>query len=102
MLRAVEVYIHFTFISTLISNGARFSGNTGAFSLPILQLLLGNPQRYFALILIPTRESACQMGEQFEALGSSINGCSRIIQMTLKNFSGKILEKTYRPIALNG
>ncbi|KPJ07031.1 putative ATP-dependent RNA helicase DDX47 [Papilio machaon] len=34
------------------------SGKTGAFALPILQALLENPQRYFALILTPTRELA--------------------------------------------
>ncbi|CAD7087976.1 unnamed protein product [Hermetia illucens] len=48
------------------------SGKTGAFALPILQALLENPQRYFALILTPTRELAFQISEQFEALGSSI------------------------------
>lgn len=45
------------------------SGKTGAFALPILQALLENPQRYFALILTPTRELAFQISEQFEALG---------------------------------
>ncbi|XP_049788991.1 probable ATP-dependent RNA helicase DDX47 [Schistocerca nitens] len=48
------------------------SGKTGAFALPILQALLQNPQRYFALVLTPTRELAFQISEQFEALGSSI------------------------------
>ena len=42
------------------------SGKTGAFALPILQSLLENPQRYFALVLTPTRELAFQIGEQFE------------------------------------
>lgn len=46
------------------------SGKTGAFALPILQALLENPQRYFALILTPTRELAFQISEQFEALGN--------------------------------
>lgn len=56
------------------------SGKTGAFALPILQSLLENPQRYFALILTPTRELAFQIGEQFEALGSSIGvKCSVIV-----------------------
>lgn len=45
------------------------SGKTGAFALPILQALLQSPQRYFALILTPTRELAFQISEQFEALG---------------------------------
>ncbi|KAG5894103.1 hypothetical protein JTB14_004042 [Gonioctena quinquepunctata] len=48
------------------------SGKTAAFALPILQALLQNPQRYFALILTPTRELAFQISEQFEALGSSV------------------------------
>nr|CAH7718283.1 unnamed protein product [Callosobruchus chinensis] len=50
------------------------SGKTAAFALPILQALLENPQRYFALILTPTRELAFQVmiSEQFEALGASI------------------------------
>ncbi|XP_041978826.1 probable ATP-dependent RNA helicase DDX47 [Aricia agestis] len=48
------------------------SGKTGAFAVPILQALLENPQRYFALVLTPTRELAFQISEQFEALGASI------------------------------
>lgn len=48
------------------------SGKTGAFAIPILQKLLDNPQRLFALVLTPTRELAFQISEQFEALGSSI------------------------------
>ncbi|KAK9883211.1 hypothetical protein WA026_001402 [Henosepilachna vigintioctopunctata] len=48
------------------------SGKTAAFAIPILQSLLENPQRYFALILTPTRELAFQISEQFEALGTGI------------------------------
>ena len=48
------------------------SGKTGAFTLPILQALLDNPQRLFALVLTPTRELAFQISEQVEALGSTI------------------------------
>ncbi|XP_065066230.1 probable ATP-dependent RNA helicase DDX47 [Rhopilema esculentum] len=48
------------------------SGKTGAFAVPVLQALLENPQRLFALVLTPTRELAIQISEQFEALGSSI------------------------------
>ncbi|KAI8437132.1 hypothetical protein MSG28_010482 [Choristoneura fumiferana] len=56
------------------------SGKTGAFALPILQALLENPQRYFALVLTPTRELAFQISEQFEALGASIGvKCSVIV-----------------------
>ncbi|XP_046854622.1 probable ATP-dependent RNA helicase DDX47 [Xenia sp. Carnegie-2017] len=56
------------------------SGKTGAFALPILQTLLDNPQRLFALVLTPTRELAFQISEQFEALGSLIGvKCAVII-----------------------
>uniref|UniRef100_H2ZQ59 Probable ATP-dependent RNA helicase DDX47 n=1 Tax=Ciona savignyi TaxID=51511 RepID=H2ZQ59_CIOSA len=48
------------------------SGKTGAFCIPILQALLENPQRLFALVLTPTRELAFQIEEQFKALGSTI------------------------------
>ncbi|XP_073247363.1 probable ATP-dependent RNA helicase DDX47 [Porites lutea] len=48
------------------------SGKTGAFALPVLQTLLENPQRLYALVLTPTRELAFQISEQFEALGSTI------------------------------
>lgn len=48
------------------------SGKTGAFAIPILQALLDNPQRLFALVMTPTRELAFQISEQFEALGSTI------------------------------
>jgi ATP-dependent RNA helicase DDX47/RRP3 len=48
------------------------SGKTGAFSLPILQELMNNPQSHFALVLSPTRELSIQIAEQIEALGSLI------------------------------
>ncbi|KAI6213735.1 RNA helicase [Aphelenchoides besseyi] len=48
------------------------SGKTGAFALPILQNLIENPQRNYALILSPTRELAIQIAEHFSALGTCI------------------------------
>lgn len=48
------------------------SGKTGAFAIPILNALLKNPQRLFAVVLAPTRELAFQINEVFDALGSSI------------------------------
>uniref|UniRef100_A0A914CTL9 RNA helicase n=1 Tax=Acrobeloides nanus TaxID=290746 RepID=A0A914CTL9_9BILA len=48
------------------------SGKTGAFALPIMQSLMDSPQRFYALVLTPTRELAFQVAEHFEALGSSI------------------------------
>jgi len=47
------------------------SGKTAAFALPIIQDLLKRPQRYFALVMTPTRELAFQIAEQFEALGTA-------------------------------
>ncbi|XP_008559154.1 probable ATP-dependent RNA helicase DDX47 [Microplitis demolitor] len=55
------------------------SGKTAAFALPILQGLLENPQRFFALVLTPTRELAYQISEQFQALGSGIGVKSVVI-----------------------
>mmetsp|Transcript_43249 Transcript_43249/g.100915 ORF Transcript_43249/g.100915 Transcript_43249/m.100915 type:complete len:465 (-) Transcript_43249:122-1516(-) len=48
------------------------SGKTGAFALPIVQRLLDDPQRFYAVCLAPTRELCVQIGEQFEAVGSTI------------------------------
>jgi len=48
------------------------SGKTAAFAIPIIQALLADPVRPFALIMTPTRELAFQIGEQFEALGSAL------------------------------
>ncbi|XP_054707603.1 probable ATP-dependent RNA helicase DDX47 [Uloborus diversus] len=55
------------------------SGKTGAFAIPVLQALLKTPQRFFALVLTPTRELAFQIGEQFEALGTSIGVKTAVI-----------------------
>eukprot|EP00752_Nemacystus_decipiens_P015640 g13957.t1 len=48
------------------------SGKTGAFAIPILQALLENPQRLFAVVMAPTRELAFQINEVMEALGVGI------------------------------
>eukprot|EP00158_Paraphelidium_tribonemae_P009473 Partr_v1_DN28876_c1_g1_i2_m34367 putative DEAD (Asp-Glu-Ala-Asp) box polypeptide len=55
------------------------SGKTAAFSLPILQALLANPQPLFALVLAPTRELAFQISENIEALGANIGVKSVVI-----------------------
>ena len=64
------------------------SGKTAAFALPILQALLENPQRYFALILTPTRELAFQISEQFDALGKNCLFCllNTLFYFTLQLF----------------
>lgn len=48
------------------------SGKTGSFAIPILQRLLNNPQKLFAVVLAPTRELAFQIHEVFEALGQHV------------------------------
>lgn len=49
------------------------SGKTAAFALPILQDLMSQEQKHFALILAPTRELAVQTKQQFDALGSTVH-----------------------------
>ncbi|GIZ01880.1 probable ATP-dependent RNA helicase DDX47 [Caerostris extrusa] len=65
------------------------SGKTGAFAIPVLQALLKTPQRFFALVLTPTRELAFQIAEQFEALGSIMGVITAVIvggiDMTTQN-----------------
>jgi ATP-dependent RNA helicase RhlE len=52
------------------------SGKTAAFALPLLQRLLatpdGNGHRVRALVLVPTRELAAQVGESFRLLARSL------------------------------
>jgi ATP-dependent RNA helicase DDX47/RRP3 len=54
------------------------SGKTGAFTIPMLQALLDNPQRgaVYAVILAPTRELAFQIHEVVAALGGTIGASS--------------------------
>eukprot|EP00484_Ammonia_sp_Unknown_P019248 CAMPEP_0197034638 /NCGR_PEP_ID=MMETSP1384-20130603/12687_1 /TAXON_ID=29189 /ORGANISM="Ammonia sp." /LENGTH=734 /DNA_ID=CAMNT_0042464587 /DNA_START=19 /DNA_END=2220 /DNA_ORIENTATION=- len=47
------------------------SGKTASFALPILEHLSRDPYGIFALILTPTRELACQIGDQFIALSAN-------------------------------
>ncbi|XP_011859512.1 PREDICTED: probable ATP-dependent RNA helicase DDX47 [Vollenhovia emeryi] len=70
------------------------SGKTAAFALPILQALLENPQRYFALVLTPTRELAFQISEQFDALGSSMGVKTAVLVGGMDmHAQGMVLEK---------
>lgn len=55
------------------------SGKTAAFILPILQALMDNPRRLFALVLTPTRELAIQIQEQVAALGSGFQIKSAVL-----------------------
>ncbi|XP_054290071.1 probable ATP-dependent RNA helicase DDX47 [Macrosteles quadrilineatus] len=80
------------------------SGKTAAFAIPILQALLETPQRYFALVLTPTRELAYQISEQFEALGSSIGvQCAVIVGgMDMMSQSLTLAKKPHIIIATPG
>lgn len=49
------------------------SGKTAAFTIPLLQALMDNPQQYHSLILAPTRELAQQTAQAVEALGAFIS-----------------------------
>ena len=68
------------------------SGKTGAFTIPILQSLLENPQRgaVYAVILAPTRELAFQIHEVVSALGTSIGAGSVCIVGGVDNASQAI------------
>ncbi|EPR57240.1 DEAD/DEAH box helicase family protein [Toxoplasma gondii RUB] len=48
------------------------SGKTAAFGLPILQRLLQRTQRFYALILAPTRELCLQISQQILAMGGTL------------------------------
>jgi ATP-dependent RNA helicase RhlE len=60
----------------LLASAQTGSGKTGAFGLPLLQRLQqGNahtPRRVRALVLVPTRELAAQVGEVLRSLGSHL------------------------------
>ena len=71
------------------------SGKTGAFALPILQSLLDNPQRLFALVLTPTRELAYQISEQFEALGASIGVKCGKEELTETNLNRLVMDERF-------
>ena len=51
----MEFFIVFHEEKDIIGLAETGSGKTGAFALPILQALLENPQRLFALVMTPTR-----------------------------------------------
>lgn len=56
------------------------SGKTAAFAIPVLQALYEAPSPLFCVVLVPTRELAHQISEQFQALGSGMGvRCAVII-----------------------
>jgi len=59
------------------------SGKTAAFSLPLLQRLAGDaaqaPRRVRALVLVPTRELAAQVGESMRGLAQHLDARLKIV-----------------------
>ncbi|KAL7641158.1 UNVERIFIED_CONTAM: hypothetical protein RMT77_008296 [Armadillidium vulgare] len=80
------------------------SGKTGAFAIPILQNLLANPQRLFALVLTPTRELAYQIKEQFEGLGKACQvTCTVIVGgMDMKKQAEELRKKPHIVVGTPG
>lgn len=48
------------------------TGKTGAFLIPIIETLLKSDQREYALIVVPTRELAMQVNEEFRSMTKSL------------------------------
>lgn len=80
------------------------SGKTAAFALPILQLLATEPYGVFALVVTPTRELACQLSEQFRALGSSLHlRCSLVVGgMNMMDQAQALLQQPHIVVATPG
>ena len=57
----------------LAGNARTGSGKTACYSMPILHHLSKDPYGVFALILVPVRELAFQVTENFRAMGQGIN-----------------------------
>ena len=49
------------------------TGKTGAFLIPIIEQILEKKQRSFALILVPTRELAIQVKDEFHSMSKGLN-----------------------------
>jgi ATP-dependent RNA helicase RhlE len=56
----------------LLASAQTGSGKTGAFGLPLQQGQAQTPRRVRALVLVPTRELAAQVGEVLRSLGSHL------------------------------
>ncbi|TME62698.1 MAG: DEAD/DEAH box helicase [Chloroflexi bacterium] len=53
----------------LLAQAQTGTGKTGAFALPILELVKGHASAPFALVIVPTRELCAQVALEFGALG---------------------------------
>ena len=57
----------------LIGIAGTGTGKTAAFLIPIIQRLIEKPERNFALVIVPTRELASQILDEFRKLTSGLN-----------------------------
>lgn len=48
------------------------TGKTGAFLIPIIQKLLERPQKPYALVVVPTRELATQVDDEFQSMSQGL------------------------------
>lgn len=48
------------------------TGKTGAFLIPIIEQLLENKQKNYALVMVPTRELAIQVEEEFQSMAKGL------------------------------
>ncbi len=79
------------------------SGKTAAFALPILHRLatqtLFSPRRTLALVLVPTRELAMQVGEVFKQLGHHLPLAGACAQHQRHTFTNVVLREAHRDAA---
>lgn len=80
------------------------SGKTAAYSLPMLQLLLAKPQRFFSVVLTPTRELAFQVKDHIQALGAKAGVQVAVLTggMDMKAERLKLLERPHVVVATPG
>lgn len=80
------------------------SGKTAAFALPILQSLARDPYGVFALTLIPTRELAIQIAEQYRALGAgmSLKECTVIGGVDMQQQTKELARRPHIVVATPG
>lgn len=49
------------------------TGKTGAFMIPIIEQLMGNGKKNYALVMVPTRELALQVEDEFKSMSKGLN-----------------------------
>lgn len=67
-----KTFEHLISGSNLLGIAQTGTGKTAAFLIPIIEQLIANKQRNHALILVPTRELATQIEDEFKSLASDL------------------------------